>query len=76
MAQSDVQLERLHAEGGGAAGGRGRGWELLDAGELAERLEIADGRGALFTPHCARVQPARLVAGLAAAAERAGRPDL
>jgi glycine/D-amino acid oxidase-like deaminating enzyme len=47
-------------------------WELLDAAELADRMRVGDGRGALFSPHCARVQPAKLVAGLAAAAERAG----
>ena len=31
-----------------------------------------NAHGALFTPHCARLQPARLVAGLAAAVERGG----
>jgi glycine/D-amino acid oxidase-like deaminating enzyme len=73
-AQSGTQLARLRA-----AAARERellgddlAWQLLDAAELAERLRIADGRGALFSPHCARVQPAKLVHGLAAAAERAG----
>jgi glycine/D-amino acid oxidase-like deaminating enzyme len=73
-AQSDTQLGRLRA----AAAleretlGEDLAWELLDAAQLADRLRIGDGRGALFSPHCARVQPAKLVAGLADAAERAG----
>jgi glycine/D-amino acid oxidase-like deaminating enzyme len=35
-------------------------------------VAIEDGLGALYTPHCARVQPAKLAAGLAQAAERRG----
>jgi glycine/D-amino acid oxidase-like deaminating enzyme len=46
--------------------------EWLDARQLQSRLDVHDGRGAMYTPHCARVQPARLVQGLADAAERAG----
>jgi glycine/D-amino acid oxidase-like deaminating enzyme len=45
---------------------------LLDAGETQERIAIPGALGARFSPHCARVQPARLAAGLAEAAERAG----
>ena len=74
VAQSDIQLERLRAQAAAErqALGEDLAWQLLDAGALAARLTVADGRGALYTPHCARVQPARLVDGLAAAAERAG----
>ena len=56
-----------------------RGWELgeddvryLGRAELAGRVRIAGGLGALYSPHCARIQPARLVTGLASAVERAG----
>jgi glycine/D-amino acid oxidase-like deaminating enzyme len=45
---------------------------LLSAAEARERVAVADIRGAYYTPHCARVQPAALVHGLAAACERAG----
>src|SRR5947209_3466417 len=45
---------------------------LLDAGALQERIAIANGIGALYTPWCARVQPARLATGVAGAAEAAG----
>jgi glycine/D-amino acid oxidase-like deaminating enzyme len=71
VAQNEVQLDRLRTE---VAVRRAHGGaeEVLEAGELAERVAIGHGRGARFTPHCARVQPARLVTGLAEAAERAG----
>ncbi len=44
----------------------------LDPSEAAARLNVAEGYGAVYTPHCARVHPARLVRGLAEAAERRG----
>ena len=46
--------------------------ELLDAAATAARVGVAGALGASFTPHCARVQPAKLARGLAHAAERAG----
>jgi glycine/D-amino acid oxidase-like deaminating enzyme len=45
---------------------------LLDAGAVAGRVDVPGALGGLFTPHCARIQPAKLVRGLADAAERAG----
>ena len=44
----------------------------LDRSEVMGLINFPNARAALYTPHCARVQPARLVAGLAEAAERAG----
>ncbi len=44
----------------------------LDAAQTRERIVARGALGALYSPHCARVQPARLVRGLADAAERAG----
>jgi glycine/D-amino acid oxidase-like deaminating enzyme len=63
VAQTAPQLARLRA------GGRG---EILDAEQATARVRVAGMRGARFTPHCARVQPAKLARGLAAAAERHG----
>jgi glycine/D-amino acid oxidase-like deaminating enzyme len=40
--------------------------------ELAGRLRVAGATGALFSPHCARIQPAELAAGLADAVTRSG----
>lgn len=56
---------------------RGKGYSdadfrWLDVQETAERIGIANARGALYSPHCARIQPAKLVQGLAAACERLG----
>ena len=44
----------------------------IDADELATRVRVAGALGALFDDACARIQPAKLARGLAAAAERAG----
>src|SRR6202042_2048212 len=38
----------------------------------AGRMRVAGAVGALYSPHCARVQPADLVAGLAEVVTRAG----
>jgi glycine/D-amino acid oxidase-like deaminating enzyme len=45
---------------------------LLEPGELRDRMNVAGALGASYTPHCARVHPAKLVRGLAAAVERHG----
>jgi glycine/D-amino acid oxidase-like deaminating enzyme len=44
----------------------------LTAAELDERLTVEGALGATYSPHCARVQPAKLVSGIAAAVERRG----
>jgi len=63
VAQTAPQLARLRTAGRG---------EMLDAEQAAARVRIRGMRGARFTPHCARVQPAKLARGLAEAAERRG----
>jgi glycine/D-amino acid oxidase-like deaminating enzyme len=44
----------------------------LDAAEASARIDAVGVLGGVYTPHCARVHPARLVRGLAAAVERRG----
>ena len=44
----------------------------LDKAELDDHLKVTGAVGALYSPHCARVQPADLVAGLAETVTRAG----
>jgi glycine/D-amino acid oxidase-like deaminating enzyme len=44
----------------------------LGPAELDERVRVAGATGASFTPHVARVHPAKLVSGLASAVERLG----
>ena len=63
VAQTAPQLERLEKTGRG---------ELLDAEQAAARVNVAGVRGARFTPHCARVQPAKLARGLAETVEGHG----
>ncbi len=46
----------------------------LDAAQLAERVRIAGARMATFSPHAARMHPAKLLAGLAHAVEQLGVP--
>ena len=45
---------------------------FLDADQARARVGAAGVLGAAYTPHCARVHPARLVRGLARAVERRG----
>ncbi|MEJ7743053.1 MAG: FAD-binding oxidoreductase [Nocardioidaceae bacterium] len=45
---------------------------LISASELAERVNVAGAVAATYSPHCARVQPALLVRGLAEVVERMG----
>jgi glycine/D-amino acid oxidase-like deaminating enzyme len=74
VARSAAQLTRMR-EGlaDDAAWGIGTGHQReLTVAELGERLRVEGALGATFSPHCARVQPAKLVAGVAAAVERRG----
>jgi glycine/D-amino acid oxidase-like deaminating enzyme len=63
VAQTAPQLARLRSATRG---------EILDADQATARVRVHGLRGARFTPHCARVQPAKLAHGLAAAVERQG----
>ncbi|MEJ7842140.1 MAG: FAD-binding oxidoreductase [Rubrobacter sp.] len=45
---------------------------LLGAEETAKRVRITGAEGALYSPHCATIHPARLARGLARAVERLG----
>jgi glycine/D-amino acid oxidase-like deaminating enzyme len=45
---------------------------FLTRDETRQRINVAGALGGLFSPHCARIQPAALAEGLAAAAERRG----
>jgi glycine/D-amino acid oxidase-like deaminating enzyme len=74
VAQSTLELDRLriqHAEDREFGLGEEDG-ALLDAAGLADRVRVQGGLGGLFSPHCGRVQPAKLVRGLADAVERRG----
>ncbi|HEX6336684.1 MAG TPA: FAD-binding oxidoreductase [Jiangellaceae bacterium] len=74
VARTPLQLDRARA-----AVDRARQWgfgpedyRLLTSSEARQVLNVPDALGALFTPHCAAIHPARLVRGLARAVERRG----
>jgi len=71
---STPQLDRLVAgfESSRRLGTASEGERLLSADEVAQHARVAGAIGGMFTPHCAAVDPARLVRGLAATCERAG----
>jgi glycine/D-amino acid oxidase-like deaminating enzyme len=74
FARSDLQAQRLRSAVAAAhASGLGEGdlaW--LDAEAARARAAVSEVHGATYSPHCARVHPARLVRGLADAAELVG----
>ena len=73
IARDGVQLARLKAEVDVDAGFGGiDGYQLLDSEQTIARIGATNILGGNFTPHCARVQPALLVRGLAVAVERLG----
>lgn len=74
VARSPAQVLRLAAEVDDA-----RSWgfgddvvRLLDADEATGRIAAAGVLSATYTPHCAALNPAKLVRGLARAAQRRG----
>ena len=74
LARSAVQATRLRAEldAERALGATCGDLEWLDAPAALERCGATDVEGALFTPHCASVHPAKLVTGLTDAVARRG----
>ena len=73
LARTPVQLRRARAEAQEDAAFDGvDGVRLLDAEAARAHVGATDVLGGTFTPHCARIQPARLVRGLARAVERRG----
>jgi glycine/D-amino acid oxidase-like deaminating enzyme len=74
VAQTETQLERIKAELEHeiAWAGEDCAWQLLDAAQLAQRVAVDHGLGAVYTRACARIQPAALARGLARAIEAAG----
>jgi glycine/D-amino acid oxidase-like deaminating enzyme len=74
VAQTPLQLQRLraHVEEDRAWGMGPNDSTMLGADEALRRIAVDRTLGARYFAHCARVQPARLVRGLAEAAERHG----
>ncbi len=73
-ARSAAQLQALRAELDEARslGIPEEDLRFVDAAEASRMMRATSVRGALYTPHCAALHPARLARGLASAVERAG----
>lgn len=74
VATNAAQLQRLEKT---VAAMRAHGWgaddvELLTGAAATERIRVAGAVGAFYSPHCARIHPARFTAGLARAVEALG----
>ena len=74
FARASTQLERAraHVAEAHAWGMTDADLRLLDPAETTEHGRASRVLGSTYTPHCARVHPARLVRGLAACVERLG----
>jgi Glycine/D-amino acid oxidases (deaminating) len=71
LARSQPQLARAREEVA-ESDEYGIGTSLLDAAAARARLAATDVVGATYTPHCAAIQPAKLVRGLAELVEGRG----
>ncbi|MEA2487813.1 MAG: hypothetical protein QOF16_1467, partial [Actinomycetota bacterium] len=74
LVTSPAHEERIRAEVDDAPrwGLTDADYRWLDQAQVRERLNVAGVTGAAFTPHCAAIDPARLVRGLARAVEARG----
>ncbi|MGI5245360.1 NAD(P)/FAD-dependent oxidoreductase [Dactylosporangium sp. CA-139066] len=71
LARTPLQLERARHDAEEAAA-FGIDLRLLPAEEASARVGATGVLGGTYTPHCAAIQPAKLVRGLAEACERRG----
>jgi glycine/D-amino acid oxidase-like deaminating enzyme len=73
LARNEAQLARARAtvEGAERFGLVGQ-WQLLDASQAREKVHAAGVLGALYTEHCAVLQPDKLVRGLSSRVEAMG----
>jgi len=74
FARSNIQATRLHeaVDHAHELGATDDDLTWLDASSAASHGVLSDSLGATFSPHCARLHPARLVRGLAEVNERLG----
>ncbi|KAA1425465.1 FAD-dependent oxidoreductase [Mumia zhuanghuii] len=72
VACSRAQDERLRADHAYAESWGDHDHQFLDAADVAARVAVADAVSGMWTPHCARINPAKLVTGLADVVERLG----
>ena len=72
VAYTPAQEARLRAAVEDEQGWKHTDVELLERDQATARINVANTRAAVWHPHAARVQPAKLVTGIAKAVERLG----
>lgn len=72
VAYTPAQEGRIRAFAASEQSWRSTDLELLEAPEATAKINVANTRAAVWHPHAARIQPAKLVRGLAEAVERLG----
>src|SRR5699024_5987199 len=72
VAYTPAQEARLRAAAAAEQGWKHTDVQLFEAHEATARINVANTRAAVWHPHAARVQPAKLVTGIAKAVERLG----
>lgn len=72
VAYTPAQEQRLRAFAEAEQSWRHTDLHLLERAEAQAKINVAGTRAAVWHPHCARIQPAKLVAGLAEACDRLG----
>ncbi|GAA4488378.1 FAD-binding oxidoreductase [Microbacterium panaciterrae] len=72
VAYTPAQEARIRAFAAAEQAWRHTDLELLEAGAATAKIAVAGTRAAVWHPHAARIQPAKLVRGIADAVERLG----
>ncbi|MFF8818100.1 NAD(P)/FAD-dependent oxidoreductase [Leucobacter sp. NPDC015123] len=72
VAYTPAQEARIRAFAASEQTWRSTDLQLLEAPEAMAKINVANTRAAVWHPHSARIQPAKLVKGLADAVERLG----
>lgn len=72
VAYTPAQEKRIRAFAAAEQQWKHTDLQLLEAEEAKAKINVARTRAAVWHPHAARIQPAKLASGLAAACERAG----
>ncbi len=72
VAYTPAQEQRLRAHARATSSWQHTDSKVLEAEEARNKINVAGTRAALWHPHAARIHPAKLVRGLAEAAERLG----
>lgn len=72
VAYTPAQEKRIRAFAAAEQQWKSTDLQLLEAAEAKAKINVEGTRAAVWHPHAARIQPAKLAAGLAAAVERLG----